>query len=52
MKINYSILQMAFISQNKFITYNDNIAIIWSIYAKEKKKYPMSSIIDCDSKSN
>ena len=52
MKINYSILQMAFISQNKFITYNDNIAIIWSIYTKEKKKYPMSSIIDCDSKSN
>lgn len=52
MKINYSILQMSFISQNKFITYNNNIAIIWSIYTKEKKKYPMSSIIDCDSKSN
>ena len=52
MKINYSILQMIFINQNKFITYNDNTAIIWSIYAKENKKYPMSNIIDCDSKSN
>ena len=52
MKINYSILQMIFINQNKFITYNDNTAIIWGIYAKENKKYPMSNIIDCDSKSN
>ena len=37
MKINCSILKLTFISQNKFIIYNDNTSIIWSIYAKEKK---------------
>ena len=52
MKINYSILQMTFINQNKFVTYNEDTAIVWSIYIKEKRKYPMSSVIDCDSKSN